>query len=192
MISVADVVLDPDMMAPQPFTILRSIGQFIPGGFQSATTSIPQFGPVQQASDKEILMLPEADRIGAIRAFWTTITIYTTRGYAPVPSTHGETPYGAGTTYTLSSPPPSNSAQVYAGGVQLQPNGFDYTLSGTSLTFVYKPQTPIYVTWQVTDYVGEAASDIILYGQEQYRVLRVYRDPGSGFFKSYGTRMSAA
>lgn len=191
MISVFEVVVDPDMIAPQPFTVLRSTGQFVPGGFESVTTPIPMFGPVQQASDKEVQMLPEADRISSIRSFWSTQAIFETRGYAPVPGTHGEAPAGSGTHYTLSGPSPANAASVYAGGL-LQRPGVDYVLSGTALTFNAAPAAPLYVTWQVTVDVATNASDQIQYDSETYRILRVYRDPGSGYWKAYGTRMAAA
>ena len=66
MINVQEVILDPDMLPDQPFTILRSQGQFVMGGFQSVTTEIQIWGPVQQASNKEIMMLPEADRVAPL------------------------------------------------------------------------------------------------------------------------------
>jgi len=78
MISVREVVSDPDMIAPQPWFILRSDGTFVAGGYKTVVSSILMFGPVQQASLKEITMLPEADRIGNIRSFWSTVPIYTT------------------------------------------------------------------------------------------------------------------
>ena len=191
MISVWEVVVDPDMIAPQPFTILRSTGSFVPGGFTSVTTPIPVFGPVQQASNKEIEMLAEADRVSAVRSFWATQPFYVTRGYAPVPSTQGESPTGNGVSYVLSAAPPGGVADVYASGLLLQPNGVDYTLTGTALTFVL-PQTQVYVTWQTTAMVATNASDKIQYENEVYRVLSVYRDPGSGYWKALGTRMAAA
>lgn len=190
MISVFEVVVDPDMIAPEPFTVLRSVGQFVLGGFTSTVTAIPMFGPVQQASDKEIQMLQEADRVTAVRSFWSTQPIYVTRGYGAVPGTYGESPTGAGTTYTLSTVPPAGII-VYASGKLLRPIA-DYTLLGTLLSFTTAPAGPIYVTWPVTVAVESAASDIIQYETEQYRILRVYSDPGGGYYKAYGTRMSAA
>lgn len=191
MISVQEVVTDPDTIAPKPYTILRSTGQFVLGGFQSSTTPIPVFGPVQQSTNKELQMLPEADRIGSVRSFWRTQQIYTTRGTAPVPSTHGEVPTGSGTVYTLSSLPPDGFINVYVDGLQLR-NAVDYTLVGTTLTLNYAPETALYVTWQITAYVGQAASDILQYGVEQYRVLFVYRDYGGGYWKALARRMDAA
>ncbi len=191
MISVQEVVVDPDMIAPQPYVVLRSTGRFVLGGFESTVTSIPMFGPVQQASNKEVQMLPEADRIGSIRSFWSTQPIYTTRGYAPVPGVHGELLTISGTVYALSAAPPSESLCVYANGLLLQVN-VDYTLSGSTLTFFATPPAPLYVTWQTMVDVATDASDQIQYGSEVYRVLQVYFDPGGGYFKALGTRMSAA
>jgi hypothetical protein len=191
MISVEEVVSDPDMTAPQPYQILRSTGTYVLGGFQSTVTTLDRVGPVQQASDKEIQMLAEADRIGGARSFWSTQQIFTTRGAAPVPGVQGETPEGSGQAYTLSAPPPGGTANVYAGGQQLSP-GVDYILSGTALTFLTPPASPLYVTWQVTVMAGQSASDILVYEGYQYRVMRVYFDPGGGFWKAVGTRMQSA
>lgn len=190
MISVFEVVVDPDMTAPKHFTVLRSTDTFVLGGVQSITTSIPMFGPVQQATDKEIAMLAEADRVSAIRSFWSTQPLYVTRGYAPVPGTHGEVPSGSGTAFTLSEEPPSDSLCVYVNGLLLRPF-VDYVVSGLTLTLVAAPTT-LYVTWSVTVSVQARNSDIIEYGSEQYRVLRVYYDPGGGYHKAYGARTAAA
>lgn len=190
MISVQEVVVDPDMIAPRPFAVLRSTGRYVLGGFVSTVTSIPMFGPVQQATDKEVATLPEADRISAVRSFWSTQAIYETRGYAPAPGTHGEVPSGSGNVYTLSEEPPNGSICVYSDGLLLAPN-LDYTLVGTTLTLLFATNS-LYVTWPITAMVAAAASDQIEYGSEIYRVLRVYRDPGSGYWKAYGTRLAAA
>jgi hypothetical protein len=188
MISVEEVITDPDMIAPRNYTILRSQGQFVAGGFQSTVTPIPMFGPVQQSSLKEIDMIPEADRVGAMRSFWSTCPLYVTRGQAPVPGTHGEVPAGSGTAYTLSSAPPNGAANVYVDGLQVQ----NYTIIGTALTLNDAPVASLYVTWEVTVMVGQSASDILQYGDEQYRVLQVYFDPGGGYHKAIATRMAAS
>jgi hypothetical protein len=192
MISVQEIVVDPDMIAPHPFTILRSTGQFVPGGFASTTVNIPMFGPVQQASLKEIQMLTEADRVGSVRSFWSTRPIYVTRGYAPVPSVHGEVPQGTGVDYTITEAPPDSALNLYAGGLLLRPNGIDYVLTGVAIVFNHSPAQPLYATWQVTANVATNASDILQYGEAQYRVLLVYFDPGGGYHKALATRTAAA
>jgi hypothetical protein len=190
MISVQELIGDPDLIAPRPFTILRSTGSWVAGGFSSVTVSIDLFGPVQQASNKEIAMLPEADRVGSIRSFWATVPIYVTRGYAPVPGVHGETPQGSGLAYSVSCPPPDGALDLYGDRRLLRP-GLDYALQGTSIT-LQTPHALLYATWQVTVSAQPDASDILVYEQEQYRVLNVYRVPGSGYYKAMGTRMAAA
>lgn len=192
MISVQEVVVDPDMTAPHPFTILRSTGQFVPGGFESTVSAIPMFGPVQQASDKELQMLPEADRIGYVRSFWSTQPVYVTRGYAPVPGVHGEQLILGGTTYTLSAAPPEAMALVYVDGLLMQPNGVDYTIVGSVLTLNHAPLSSLFVSWQVTVNMATNASDQVQYDTEIYRVLQVYRDPGGGYWKCLATRLAAA
>jgi hypothetical protein len=189
MISVEEIVQDPDMVAPEPFYVLRSTGTFILGGFQSTTTSIPCFGPVHQASEKEIQMMPEADRVGSVRSFWTNIPLFTTRGTAPVPSVHGEVPVGGNLEFTLTATPPGSACTVYdSTGKTLT----DFTVAGAMLVFTAAPTAPLYATWPVTAQTGQSASDIIQYGTEQYRVSHIYRVPGSGYWRALAVRMDAA
>jgi hypothetical protein len=188
-ISVEEIIQDPDMISPEPFTILRSQGQFVLGGFQSTTTAVPVFGPVHQASDKEIQMLAEADRVGAVRSFWANIAIYTTRGTVPVPSTHGEVPVGSGTSYTLSTTPPGEACSIYdATGLLL----IDYIIVGSAVTFAASPTAPLYACWPVTAQTGQSASDILQFQGEQYRVSHVYRVLGSGYWRALAVRMDAS
>lgn len=191
MISVYEVVVDPDMIAPKPFTILRSTGRFVLGGFASAVAPIPQFGPVQQATNKEIEMLEEADRVGGVRSFWCTQPIYTTRGYAPVPGIVSEAPVGSGVTYVLTQTPPAELLCVYVAGLLLRQNS-DYSITGAVITFTTAPTAPPYAVWQATVSVATNASDQLQYESEVYRVLQVYYDPGGGYWKALATRMAAA
>ena len=194
MINVQDVASDWELQPPEPFTILRSTGKFVNGGFESDTFPITMFGPVQQASNKEISVLPEADRVGSVRAFWATIPIYVTHGYAPVPSTHGEVPMGAvpGTVYTLSAAPPNGVGTLYVSGLALTP-GVDYVLNNLTITLTQPTTTQApYFTWPVTVNAQAGASDILQYAGFNYRVLQTYLDSGSGYYKALGTRMEAA
>lgn len=195
MINVADIVADADLQAPQPFTILRSTGQFVLGGFDSAiTTTIEAYGPVQRATSKEVQMLPEGDRVGAIMAFWWTQPILLTTGKAPVPSTHGEVPAGdvPGSVYTLSSAPVDGGINLFRNGL-LQRVPYDYTIDGATITLARPTVTgeQLYVTWPVTLMVGTNAADVLVYNGEKYRVLDVKNYPGSGYWKALGTRISA-
>lgn len=195
MINVQDVVCDPDVTPSEGFTILRSTAgsKFVAGGFDSVTFEIPMSGPVQQGQPKEIAMLPEADRIGSIRSFWSTIPVYTTRGYAPAPATYGEVPTGAvpGTVYALSAAPPGGVCQVIVNGLLLPATA--YTISGVTLTLA-APTTGAapWVTWSITANVQQAASDKFLFGGFTWRILSVHYDSESGYWKALGTREEAA
>jgi len=196
MISVQEVIGDVDMIDPQPYVIQRSTGQWVSGGFQSTIVrTINVFGPVRNATDKEVQMLPESDRISRIRAFYATQPILTTRGYAPLPATHGEVPAGTmpGTAFTLSAIPPGGACSLYLNGVTLQPV-VDYLLTGAAIVFNYtvRAGAVLYATWGITARVEAAESDVILYDNEQYRVLGVYRTQGAGYLKALAHRMEAA
>ena len=197
MISVEEVILDPDMCDPSPFTVLRSSGQWVAGGFQSAITQqLQTFGPVRVATNKELAMLAEADRVSQVRAFYATFPILVTRGQAPLPATHGEVPQGTipGVTYALSEPPPATLGVLTINGLFQRPNGYDYTLNGVTITLntPTDPDDKLYFTWPITAMVGAAESDVIDYDNQQWRILSVYRTPGSGYWKALGTRLSAS
>ena len=78
MINLAEVVNDP--FANQPFTIHRTQGSFVAGGWAAtARTDIPSSGVITVAGDKALQQVPEGDRaMGSIQVL-TTIPIYTTR-----------------------------------------------------------------------------------------------------------------
>lgn len=194
MITVTEVVQDPTFIPVQPFTILRSVGQFVPGGFNpNNTIVIVVFGPVQQASLKELQMVPEADRVSYIRSFWCRQPLYLTRGYAPIPGVQAATVTGSGFVYTITNGlPPDGIAMVYVNGLFQTPS-IDYTLVDGVLTFlVNAPSTPPYITWQVTVNVATNNSDIIQFESYQYRLTETYYDPSSGYHKALGVRMQAA
>lgn len=77
-IDLQDVVLDGDMA--EAYTILRSSGQWAAGGWQEKPRqSIAGFGVVSEARAKDIAMLPEGDRAGEFRAFYSAQPLFTTR-----------------------------------------------------------------------------------------------------------------
>ncbi len=195
MIYMGDVAADPDMADPESWAVLRSTGSWQPGGFVSTTVSLCAWGPVRVASNREIAMLPEADRVGSVRAFYWTRAIYLTRNTAPVPSVAGGTPAGdvPGTVYTLAAPPPGGQVSFYKNGLLLSPN-VDYTLSGATVTLMAATQDgdALWYQWPVTANSAPAASDIIEYQGAEHRVLQVYRVAGSGYWKALATRMTAA
>jgi hypothetical protein len=193
MITVDDIVSDGDMVAPAPWTIERSSGQWVSGGFQSVTTPIQVIGPVRVASDKEIRMLPEADRVGSIRSFYATQEIYTTRGHAPaqVPQTVLVT--GTGTAFSLPAVPQGGVVQLIKNGALLVPLT-DYTLVGNQLTLAVPLVSTDVLTYEylATQFIEASASDLIRFDGFQYRVLAVYHTPGSAYWKAMATRLAAS
>lgn len=76
-ISLLRVVTNP--MLCQSFTVLRSSGQQGPGGWINQETQLTLYGVVSVASDKDLQMIPEGDRIGGAMVFHSAEQIYTTR-----------------------------------------------------------------------------------------------------------------
>ena len=196
MISVQEVVQDPDMTSPSPFTIQRSTGSWDSGGFVSTITeTILCWGPVHNTGDKELAMIPQADKISEALTFWCTVPIYVTQGYASVPAVHPEIPLGTfpGSIYTLSMAPPSGMLALYWNGL-LQRENIDFTVIGNVITlkFTTSATDKLACTWPITAQVQPAAIDIILYGDDQYRILQVHKSLGGGYYRAVGQRLSAA
>lgn len=190
MISVQDIVSDADMASPDQWIILRSTATFGWGGVTSVTSEIPLFGPVRVASNREIEMLPEADRVGSIRAFYSTIPLYVTRGTQQVPYVIPAVIDGSfpGTSFTLNAAPPGGTLQLVKNGLTLIPD-VDYSLDVTNLT-MYQPVLATDGFWG--SWIGEGnqagLSDQIQYRNEIYRLVQVYRTQGSGFWKGIANR----
>lgn len=60
-IDVSDVVNSPDFA--EPFTIRRSSGGFVAGGWAQTTSDIPASGVISIAKDKDLSSLPEGDKV---------------------------------------------------------------------------------------------------------------------------------
>ena len=71
-----DSVTNPDLA--QAFTICRSTGSYVAGGWSETSVQIPAYGVVTVATDRQIESLAEADRLHGARMFLTTQPIYTT------------------------------------------------------------------------------------------------------------------
>jgi hypothetical protein len=84
-----------DGVLSEPYTIQRSTGQFQPGGWVTTSINIPGYGIVSVASDEELLMVPEGDRVTGAMVFHSQKRIYETQldGGAG-DSTYGETGFG--------------------------------------------------------------------------------------------------
>lgn len=194
MLDMSDIVADEDLGAPRPFTILRSVGQFVEGGFKSVTTSIQVSGVVQPASTKDITMLPEADKASNLMSFWCLQPIYVTRGRVPLPAVQGCVPAGAlpGHSFTLTpAPPASAQGTLYLNGLGQRPNTYSVAGDLLTLTADAPADAKLYYQWPTEEGVGQAASDILVYDSVQYRILSSMHYSGSGFYKAIGTRMSA-
>ena len=80
-----DVVTNADIA--ENFTIMRNPGAPGAGGWQgSAPQAIAAYGTVGLASPRAIDALPEADRVGEIRAFHSTTRMYVTSNYDGITS----------------------------------------------------------------------------------------------------------
>ena len=78
-VNMSEVMNDPDLA--QAFLIQRSTqGTFLNGVWQTTPVTLSGYGPIRPASAREINMLPEGDRVGEIKAFWSSQPIYGTRG----------------------------------------------------------------------------------------------------------------
>lgn len=194
MIEVNDIVGQALFSAPEPFVILRSQGSWVPGGFGSTVTSIVSSGPVQRATDKEIDIVPEADRVNGVMAFWSLIPIYPTRGaIGQVQAVQQVIPQGVypGFDYVLDPVPPNGvTAQLYKNRKLLLP-GTDYTLNGANLALTYETAAndSLFMVWTNPD-GGLSARDQIQYADQLYTIFGVRHYPGSGYWKAVGARES--
>lgn len=82
----------------ESYTILRSTGYFAIGGFKTSSTEIPGFGVVSVATDQDLLMVPEGDRVTGSMVFHSQQRIFETQLDAP-PANSGfsQGGFGSGT-----------------------------------------------------------------------------------------------
>lgn len=66
-------------LLPESYTIQRSTGSFGLGGYSATSVSIPGYGVVSVASDQDLLMVPEGDRVVGSMIFHSTERIYETQ-----------------------------------------------------------------------------------------------------------------
>ncbi len=196
MIEVQEVIGDPDMTDPQPWVVQRTLGQWQVTGFvNTQTTLISTIGPVRVVTDREIEMLPEADRVGQKRAFYSPLPLLLARGNASTQSVLTQVPSGAipGTVYALATQPQGGAGSLYKNGRLLSPDS-DYALSGVTITLTAATQAGdrLWFSSPTTVFLQAANSDVIQYDNSQYRVVSVYRTPGSGYWKAIATRLEAA
>ena len=66
-------------LLPETYTIQRSTGFFGPGGWSTVSSEIPGYGVVSVASDQDLLMVPEGDRVVGAMVFHAQERIYETQ-----------------------------------------------------------------------------------------------------------------
>lgn len=84
-------VIDPDLGAQQ-YVIQRSTeGAFVLGGYSDTKVCIPNFGIVQQATSKDLEMVPEGDRVHGMISFWSQTRLYESnaKGVSDIICWHG-------------------------------------------------------------------------------------------------------
>jgi hypothetical protein len=79
---MSDIVNDPDFA--QAFTVTRSFGRFAAGGWQEVnTTTLSMWGALVPLNEKELLQLPEGDRVkGSIKVYCSS-ELFVTHANAP-------------------------------------------------------------------------------------------------------------
>jgi len=75
-LDLSDVVSDPDLA--DEYTVNRITGSFQLGGWQQSSVSIPGYGVVSVASDEDLQMIPEGDRLSGAMVFHSVDQIYIT------------------------------------------------------------------------------------------------------------------
>jgi hypothetical protein len=74
-VNLSRVVLGP--MA-ETYTIMRSTGMFVRGGWQTTATQVPGYGVVSVANAEDLEMIPEMDRVTGAQVFHSFDRIYLT------------------------------------------------------------------------------------------------------------------
>ena len=75
-LDLSEIVSDPDLA--EQFQIVRSRGGFVAGGWSDQLTTIAAYGVVSVASEKDLEMVPEGDRVRESRVFHSTQAMYVT------------------------------------------------------------------------------------------------------------------
>lgn len=68
-----------DGVLSESWTIRRSTGVFTFGGWVTTPTLVPGYGVVSVASEQDLEMLPEADRVTGVMVFHSQTRIYETQ-----------------------------------------------------------------------------------------------------------------
>jgi hypothetical protein len=79
LISVEELITDPDFC--QDYTVWRETGSWSEGVFNTVENALPYSGVVTAATPKELIILPEADRVSGMMTFYSVAgyPLYQTR-----------------------------------------------------------------------------------------------------------------
>jgi len=90
MINVAELIHDPDFV--QSFTVFRKTGEWVDGEWIPGEKEIRMQGVVVAANTKDLLQVPEGDRVKGVMAFYATEPLLVTheKGTADEVVWHGE------------------------------------------------------------------------------------------------------
>lgn len=79
MISLTDIVNDPDFA--QDYVVTRRYGVFALGAFQvTSSVTVPFWGIIQPATDEDLDMVPEGDRVRGLMSFISEQEMFKTNG----------------------------------------------------------------------------------------------------------------
>lgn len=79
MINLSRIALSPSFA--QPYIIHRKSGTWASGRLTQTESSLNRSGVVTNASPKELMQVPEADRVAGMMIFYSTAPIYPTHGW---------------------------------------------------------------------------------------------------------------
>jgi hypothetical protein len=77
MINLAEIATDADFA--QSYTVIRSSGSFVLGGWSNTTSSVPMYGAITVASSSDLEQVTEGDRVTGAMTFYSTQQLYVTR-----------------------------------------------------------------------------------------------------------------
>lgn len=78
MINVGRVLASKNLAQPKPYTVNRKSGNWVEGRFVQTETAIPTSGVITAAGTKDIMQVPEGDRVSQIVVFHSTLPLYVT------------------------------------------------------------------------------------------------------------------
>jgi hypothetical protein len=76
LIDLSGMVNDADFAAA--FTISRTTGQFVSGGYQPSVATVPGYGIIRPADAASLDMIPDGDRVTGAIAILSTTQLYET------------------------------------------------------------------------------------------------------------------